>query len=155
MQNKVLEEKLASWHSAGQTITLVTGVFDVLHRAHEQFLRKSKELGDILLVGIESDRRVRELKGADRPVNTEKLRVQNVEKLSIADHVFILPEDFNTPEQRLSLLQLIKPDFLAVSSHSPHLDKKMELMKRVGGKVEVVMQHDPSISTTILLGNRE
>lgn len=131
--------------------TLATGVFDVLHAEHIEFLRRAKALGGRLIVGIESDARVRRLKGEGRPVNGEDVRRKNIERLGIVDEVFVLPEKFDLPEEHLDLLKKIKPDILAVSSHTPHIAEKIQLMKDLGGRVEIVHQHNPNISSTLLI----
>lgn len=132
-------------------IVLVTGVFDLLHDEHLNFLKKAKELGDKLVVGVESDKRVKEIKGITRPVLSEEIRRKNLENLSLADEVFILPEQFNKPEDHLNLVKKVGAKILAVSSHTDHLDKKQQIMEKVGGEVIVVHEHNPEISTTILL----
>ena len=134
-----------------QTVVLATGVFDVLHLEHTIFLKNAKKIGDILLAGVETDLRVRVLKGEGRPINNQKLRVSNLEKLKLADGVFILPKKFEKKEDYLKLLHDIKPDYLAVSSHTPYLEKKKKLMKKVGGELVVVHQHNPEFSTTKLV----
>jgi cytidyltransferase-like protein len=133
------------------TLVLATGVFDVLHKEHRAFLEKAKAAGDVLIVGIESDVRVRKLKGEGRPYFDELVRLQNIEQLQIADEAFILPEQFDRPEDYVGLIRTLKPTILAVSSHSPHIDRKQAVMELVGGRVEVVHQHNPGVSTTILL----
>ncbi len=135
-------------------IVLATGVFDLLHDEHLKFLKAAKAKG-WLLVGIESDARVRAMKGPDRPITTQELRLRNLEQLDIADAVFILPEHFSTPEQRLQLVEEIRPHILAVSSHSDHLDRKRAIMEQVGGEVVVVLDHNPAISTSQLLASRK
>jgi D-beta-D-heptose 7-phosphate kinase / D-beta-D-heptose 1-phosphate adenosyltransferase len=132
-------------------VVLITGVFDVLHEEHITFLRNAKELGGRLLVGIESDVRVQKIKGAARPVNSQQERKKNLEALAIADEVFVLPEKFDTVEDRRRLLKKLHPDILAVSSHTPFLAEKLQLMQEIGGRVEVVHQHNPEVSSTILL----
>lgn len=132
-------------------VVLVTGVFDVLHKEHVAFLKKAKALGGTLYVGLESDVRVSALKGPTRPVNSEEVRKENIEKLGIADTVFILPEQFSRPEDHRALLKKYSPSILAVSEHSPHLLEKQQLMQEIGGRVEIVHQHNPEISTTQLL----
>lgn len=134
-----------------QITVLVTGVFDILHQEHRNFLQKAQALGDRLVVGIESDVRVRELKGPDRPINSQKARVFALEKLRLADEVFVLPEQFSKEEDHFALLEKMKPNILAVSESSPHIDKKEKLMERVGGKVVVVHTHNHAISTTQIL----
>ncbi len=132
---------------------LVTGVFDVLHPEHMLFLQKAKKLGGRLLVGIESDARVQKLKGLARPVNSEEARKKNLLELNIADEVFILPEQFDSPDDHRKLLASVRPDILAVSSHTPHIAEKLQLLKEIGGRVEIVHQHNPSISSTKIIEN--
>ncbi|MCL4208346.1 adenylyltransferase/cytidyltransferase family protein [Patescibacteria group bacterium] len=130
---------------------LVTGVFDLLHEEHLNFLKKAKKLGNRLVIGIESDKRVKEIKGISRPVLSEQIRKKNLEKLLLADEVFILPEQFNKPEDHLNLIKKVGAKILAVSSHTAHLDKKQQIMEKVGGNVVVVHEHNPRVSTSILL----
>lgn len=131
--------------------TLVTGVFDILHQEHRKLLRAAKALGRPLIVGIESDVRVRRLKGQGRPVNSQDVRRAQLLKLELADEVFVLPEEFDTAEDHLALLQTYQPAILAVSSHTPHRAEKSRLMSVIGGRVVVVLEHNPSVSTTQLL----
>ena len=133
---------------------LVTGVFDLLHEEHLIFLRKAKKLGDYLIVGIESDKRVKEIKGDKRPVHSQSERLKRMEFENIADEVIVLPEKFSNKDDHLAFVKSINPDILAVSSHTAHLDKKEAIMKLVGGRVEVIHDHNPDISTTIILNNR-
>lgn len=146
-----LKTLLTQWHAENKKIVLVTGVFDMLHHAHKTFLKKAKQEGDILIVGLECDLRVTQIKGPGRPINAQGQRLDNLEKLNLADYVFILPQEFNKPEHHLQLLHFIKPAILAVSSHTKHLDKKQAMMQGIGGEVKVVMEHDLSISTSILI----
>jgi len=134
-----------------QILVLVTGVFDVLHEEHRYFLDKAKEIGDVLVVGLESDIRVKQIKGENRLLNLQKKRVRNLESWKIADCVFVLPEKFKSSEDHLELLKKIVPDILAVSEHSLHLGKKQQLMKKIGGKVVIVHDHNPAVSTTQIL----
>ena len=132
-------------------IVLATGVFDILHQEHSNFLKKAKAIGDYLIVGVESDVRVRHMKGESRPVNSQAVRIKNLEDLQIADEVFLLPEQFSKPEDHIALIKKIKPRFLAVSSHTHHLEKKQAILKQFGGEVVIVHEHNPKISTTKLL----
>ncbi len=132
---------------------LVTGVFDILHQEHVKFLKKARALGSELIVAVESDKRVRQIKGVGRPVNNQILRKKNLEKLNIASKVIILPEEFSHPEDHLKFLKQLKPDVLAVSSHTAHQKEKASLMAQVGGRLVVVHQHNPEVSTTKIINN--
>lgn len=146
--------KVSRCHQLGQVVVLVTGVFDLLHQEHRTFLEKAKQAGDFLLVGVESDVRVRQIKGPDRPIQTQSLRLDAIQQLSCVDAAFVLPEEFNRPEHYRQLIDEVRPEILAVSSHSPHLDKKRAVLAEFGGKVEVVHQHNPAVSTTQLLSQK-
>lgn len=136
--------------SANYTV-LVTGVFDILHQEHRVFLAKAKALGGRLVVGIESDVRVRQIKGEGRPINSQARRRQQLLDLGLADEVFILPEQFSRSADHERLIATWQPKYLAVSSHTAHLDKKRALVEKYGGEVVVVHQHNPDISTTKLV----
>lgn len=132
---------------------LVTGVFDILHFEHIAFLRAAKELG-FLMVGVESDVRVRQIKGEGRPINSVAVRIAQLRELGIADEIFELPEAFASPDDHRALLARVRPDVLAVSSHTKHLDKKLRLLQEIGGTVEIVREHNPAVSTTLLLAQQ-
>lgn len=142
-------------HQQKKKIVLVTGVFDLIHQEHREFLRKAKAAGDVLIVGLEADVRVQELKGDERPINDQNKRQQQLQNLSVVDLAFVLPEDFCTKQERLDFLKLVKPDVLAVSSHTSFLKEKKELMGEIGGEVQVVHEFNPDISTTKLISENK
>ncbi len=135
---------------ANQTKVLVTGFFDLFHREHRRFLKKAKSEADFLIVGVESDLRARLLKGSERPYQPQSFRVSQLAKLETVDLVVFLPLNFYQSNLRKLLLDLIKPQILAVSSHSPNLEQKRLMIEQFGGKLKVVHQHNPQVSTTIL-----
>lgn len=134
-----------------KNLVLVTGVFDVLHQEHVNFLRKAKNLGDKLIIGIESDVRVKKLKGKGRPINSEEIRMQNLKNFNLAEEIFVLPENMDERKTQEAVIAKIRPDYLAVSSHTPHLKEKKEIIEKFGGKLAVVHEKNPAISTTKLL----
>ncbi len=90
-----------------QKIVFTNGCFDVLHFGHVHYLQQAKRLGDLLVVGLNSDESVRRLKGPSRPVNGEMERAYVLGALSCVDYVVVFEED--TPE---NLIQVVKPDVL-------------------------------------------
>ena len=132
---------------------LVTGCFDVLHPAHTDFLKTAKDKGDLLIIGLESDNRLRELKGKIRPINNQQVRAKNLAMLNPIDFIFPLPEKFTTEKDHLHLLQLIKPQILAISEHDKNLNQKKKLIEKVGGKL-FVFPFDNKYSTTKIITNR-
>ncbi len=88
-------------------IVFTNGCFDILHRGHVAYLEKAKEMGDILILGLNSDSSVRRLKGDSRPINDEVSRATVMAALSSVDYVVIFDED--TP---LNVIKAIRPDVL-------------------------------------------
>lgn len=138
----------------GRRIVFVTGVFDLFHEEHQKFLEKARAAGNFLVVGVEADSRVRELKGPDRPIDTQEVRLQNVIHSDVVDEVGILPEHFSRQEHYQAIMALLEPHVLAVSSHSPYLENKRLLAELYGGKLAIVHEHNPAVSTTKLLEQR-
>lgn len=90
-----------------QKIVFTNGCFDVLHFGHVHYLLETKKLGDILVVGLNSDDSVRRLKGPSRPINGEKERAFVLASLAFVDYVTLFEED--TPEH---LIKIVRPDVL-------------------------------------------
>jgi len=93
---------------SGSSIVFTNGVFDILHRGHVEYLAKAKSLGDVLIVGLNSDASVRRLKGKNRPIQEQTDRAAILLALKAVDYVVLFGED--TPEQ---LIRLIRPNVLA------------------------------------------
>jgi rfaE bifunctional protein nucleotidyltransferase chain/domain len=93
---------------AGKTIVFTNGCFDILHVGHVRYLAAAKRLGDILVVGLNSDASVRELKGIGRPLNSQDDRAEVMAALEAVDHVIIFAE------KRVShLLRQMRPQIYA------------------------------------------
>jgi rfaE bifunctional protein nucleotidyltransferase chain/domain len=91
----------------GHKIVFTNGCFDVLHYGHVHYLLQAKELGDILVIGLNSDNSVRRLKGPTRPINGENERAFVLAALACVDYVTLFEED--TPEE---LIKVVRPDVL-------------------------------------------
>ncbi len=144
-------EKLHEAHAQHKVVVLASGVFDLFHHEHANYLRAAKKAGDMLVVAIESNARTRELKGKNRPVYDEAKRLAAVCKIREVDYAFILPEDFNSKKAYEELVIQLKPDLYAVSSHSDHQENKRALMEKHGGKLVVVYEYNPHVSTTKMI----
>ena len=88
-------------------IVFTNGCFDLLHVGHVQYLREAKKLGDILVLGLNSDSSVKQLKGPSRPIQNENDRAEIISELKSVDYVVIFSDE--TP---LKLIQEVKPDIL-------------------------------------------
>ena len=112
MSSKILVSKklvllLNHLRSKGKRIVFTNGCFDILHVGHVDYLSKAKALGDILVVGLNSDSSVRNIKGKNRPINNERDRAKVLSSLSSVDYVSIFSE--STPQR---LIKKLKPDVL-------------------------------------------
>ncbi|MBC8382242.1 MAG: D-glycero-beta-D-manno-heptose 1-phosphate adenylyltransferase [Candidatus Cloacimonetes bacterium] len=94
-------------HDTDRKIVFTNGCFDIIHRGHIEYLNKAKKLGDILIIGLNSDDSVRRLKGVNRPINYEQDRAVVLDNLKQVDYVCIFDED--TPYE---LIKIIQPDIL-------------------------------------------
>lgn len=94
-----------------QKIVFTNGCFDLLHAGHVEYLERAKKFGDVLILGLNSDRSVRKLKGKGRPINSERDRARVLAGLSSVDLITIFNED--TPRQ---LILAIQPDVLVKGS---------------------------------------
>lgn len=102
-----LEAWLARARLLQKRIVFTNGCFDLLHRGHLHYLAEARDLGDLLLVGVNSDASVARLKGPDRPLNTVEDRAFALASLSVVDGVMVFEED--TPAE---LIQRVQPDVL-------------------------------------------
>jgi len=100
-------ELVAQLRAAGKTIVFTNGVFDLLHIGHLRYLQQARSLGNALIVGLNSDRSVRAIKGPDRPITPEAERAEVLEALSCVDGVVVFDEE--TPHD---LIAAVQPDVL-------------------------------------------
>lgn len=107
VSNENLKFHLSNWFSQNKKIVFTNGCFDLIHQGHKDLLNKAKSLGDILIVGLNSDQSVKRLKGINRPIQNEKERAKNLFEIGIVDKVIIFDED--TPDR---LITEIKPHVL-------------------------------------------
>ena len=105
IEQSKIEELTNQIKKQGKTIVATNGCFDILHVGHVRYLKKSKEFGDVLIVGLNSDASVRSIKGPNRPINNEFDRAEVLCALNSVDYVVLFDED--SPRD---LLELIKPN---------------------------------------------
>ncbi len=132
---------------------LVGGCFDLLHFGHIQFLASAKQLGDHLIVALESDENVRRMKGPTRPIHTQKQRQSMLEALRVVDEVILLPP-LNTDAGYAALVTSVRPAVIAITKDDPMESKKRDHAALINARVEIIAKiHTPSTSQlTKLLG---
>jgi len=110
------------------------GCFDILHRGHVHVLRQAKAAGDLLIVALNSDRSVQEIKGANRPVLPETDRVELIGAMEMVDYVIV----FDEPDP-YKLIAAIKPDILAKGGDwSAEKIIGADVVEQAGGRVVVI-----------------
>jgi D-beta-D-heptose 7-phosphate kinase / D-beta-D-heptose 1-phosphate adenosyltransferase len=130
----------------GRSVVFTNGVFDILHAGHVHFLRQAKGLGDILVVGVNSDESTRRLKGKNRPINSESDRLALVAALDSVDHVVLFDEDMPT-----SLIRVLRPDIhVKGGDYAGEALPEAEAVRDVGGEVVILPLHE-SLSTTSVI----
>jgi len=126
-----LQKKVDTLRKEGKKIVLSSGSWDMLHVGHMRYLNTAKQKGDFLIVGVDSDKKIKKRKGPDRPIVSEEERIEMLSHLASVDAIFLKK---HTDESGY-LIKLVSPDVLIVSEstkHSPeHLDGIKEYCKEV------------------------
>lgn len=129
-----LQKRLSQWRDQGLRIVFTNGCFDLLHRGHVEYLSKASDMGDVLVVGLNTDASVRRLKGESRPVNDEAARAMVLASLACVDAVVLFGED--TPYE---LIKAVRPDVLVKGAdYKPEEIVGYDIVTSYGGKVETV-----------------
>ena len=132
--------------AGGRTVVFTNGVFDLLHPGHVRYLQAARALGDALIVGLNSDRSVRAIKGADRPINEESERAEVLLAFGCVDAVTIFDEE--TPQ---AIINAVKPDVLVKGADwAPDRIVGRDTVEERGGRV-VRMDLSPGFSTSHLI----
>ncbi|MBO6305399.1 MAG: D-glycero-beta-D-manno-heptose 1-phosphate adenylyltransferase [Selenomonadaceae bacterium] len=119
---------------SGKKTVFTNGCFDILHRGHIEYLTAAKSLGDVLVVGLNSDSSVKKLKGETRPLNTESDRAYVLDALKAVDVVVIFEED--TAEK---IIDFIKPDVYAKGGdYTLETLPEAKVVASYGGKTELL-----------------
>ncbi len=130
----------------GRKVVFTNGCFDIMHAGHVRYLEKAKRLGDILVVGLNSDRSVRKIKGRGRPVVSERDRAAVLAALKVVDYVVLFDEP--TP---IRLIEVVRPDVLVKGA-----DWKQgqivgeELVRSYGGRVRRITLLEGRSTTKII-----
>jgi D-glycero-beta-D-manno-heptose 1-phosphate adenylyltransferase len=132
--------------AAGKRIVFTNGVFDLLHAGHVRYLRHARSLGDVLIVGLNSDRSVRANKGPGRPITPERERAEILEALTCVDAVVVFAEE--TP---YDLIRAVQPDVLVKGDDwAEDAIVGRDIVEQHGGRV-VRIPLEPGRSTSAII----
>jgi D-beta-D-heptose 7-phosphate kinase / D-beta-D-heptose 1-phosphate adenosyltransferase len=141
-----LDARLRADRAAGRRIVFTNGCFDVLHRGHTTYLAQAAELGDVLVVAINSDDSVRRLKGVDRPVNVAADRASVLGALGCVDYVTVFDTDTPVP-----LLERLRPDvYVKGGDYTPEMLEETAVVTSFGGQVRM-LGYVPAQSTSAMV----
>ena len=150
LRNKIisgndLAQSLAIWKFQGQKIVFTNGCFDILHLGHIDYLAKAADLGQVLLIGLNTDASVSRIKGPHRPLQDQDSRAMVLASLGFVTAVVLFDED--TPYELISLVQ---PDILVKGAdYKPEEIIGYDIVKANGGDV-VTLEFLPGYSTSAI-----
>jgi len=141
-----LKELVSAWKKEGKKVVFTNGVFDLLHIGHITYMAKASELGDKLIIGLNSDSSVKRIKGDDRPVNDENSRAALLAALFFVDAIVLFNED--TP---INLITSLMPDILVKGADYDieNIVGAKEVLAN-GGEVKTISFVDGYSSTSII-----
>lgn len=128
------EDLVTEWKSAGNKIVFTNGCFDILHMGHVDYLEKARNLGDKLIIGLNTDNSVSRFKGSERPIQDQHSRARVMAALSSVDAVVLFDED-----NPLELISALLPDILVKGSD--YLAENIvgaDVVKKNGGEVKII-----------------
>lgn len=141
-----LTELVEALRGVQQRIVFTNGVFDILHAGHTTYLDAARALGDVLIVGLNSDSSVKRLKGPDRPINTEIDRATVLAALRSVDHVVLFEQD--TP---LELITMIVPDVLVKGGdYTRQTIVGADIVEQHGGRVVTIPLVEGRSTTNVI-----
>ncbi|MEP7104165.1 MAG: adenylyltransferase/cytidyltransferase family protein [Candidatus Dojkabacteria bacterium] len=134
----------------GKKVVFTAGAWDMLHVGQARYIQEAKEMGDVLVVGVTSNAAIRKVKGPNRPILDEKVRLEMLSHLRWVDFVTLIPEPSCQP-----CLGLLKPDIYVTVKEDWNENykdsKEYKTVKKYNGEVIVVDRQSPYISTTKIL----
>jgi D-beta-D-heptose 7-phosphate kinase/D-beta-D-heptose 1-phosphate adenosyltransferase len=141
-----LKKEIDQLKRTGKKIVFTNGCFDILHTGHTRYLREARKLGDVLVLGLNSDASIRSIKGEKRPIVPEAERADVMASLESVDYLTI----FNEPTP-LELIELLKPDVLVKGGDWAEKDiVGGDAVRKWGGTVAVIPEIKGASTTNII-----
>lgn len=139
---QTIEARVQSARGLGMKIVLTSGTFDIFHEGHARYLEQARSRGDLLIVGVDSDEKVRRRKGENRPVVGEDERMEILCHSRHVDLVFLKGAD----DLRWQLIRTVHPDVL-IATRETYMEDDLVALKEICGEV-VVLEPQAATSTT-------
>jgi D-beta-D-heptose 7-phosphate kinase/D-beta-D-heptose 1-phosphate adenosyltransferase len=127
----------------GLRIVLTSGSFDLVHLGHVKYLAKAKELGDVLIVGVDSDAKIRRRKGDDRPMVPQAERLEMLAHQRPVDVIYLKDDE----EERWALIDAVRPDVLVLSTDHSYDEAEQTRLRELCGELRV-LERQASVTTS-------
>jgi D-beta-D-heptose 7-phosphate kinase/D-beta-D-heptose 1-phosphate adenosyltransferase len=138
-----------AYRNSGKRIVFTNGCFDILHSGHVTYLHRAKDLGDVLIVGLNTDESIKRIKGENRPINSLIDRLQVLAGLSSVDH--IVPFGSRNDDTPVPLIRIVRPHVFAKGGdYTKEKLPEAETVEAYGGEI-VFLDHIPDHSTTRII----
>jgi D-beta-D-heptose 7-phosphate kinase/D-beta-D-heptose 1-phosphate adenosyltransferase len=138
-----LEEKVGHLKGIGLKIVLTSGSFDLVHLGHVKYLARAKELGDVLVVGVDSDEKIRHRKGEDRPMVPEGERLEMLAHQRPVDLIFLKEEG----GERWALIKAVRPDVLVLTEDHGYSEEELTELRDLCASIEV-LERQSAVTTS-------
>lgn len=148
-QGKILTDReylgrvVESFRTLGLRVVLTQGSWDLIHIGHARYMKQAKQLGDILVVGVDSDEKIRHRKGPDRPVVPQSERLEMVSHLRYPDIVVLKEAD----DPKWHLIKTVSPDVLVVTKRQKYNEKEIKEIKKYCREI-VALESQATTSTS-------
>lgn len=140
---EALEEKVRHLKGIGLEIVLTSGSFDLVHLGHVKYLARAKELGDVLVVGVDSDEKIRRRKGEDRPMVPQDERLEMLAHQRPVDLIFLKEDE----GERWALIKAVRPDVLVLTKDHSYSDEDLVALREYCGAIEV-LERQSAVTTS-------
>jgi rfaE bifunctional protein nucleotidyltransferase chain/domain len=127
----------------GLRIVLTSGSFDLIHLGHVKYLAKAKALGDVLVVGVDSDAKIRRRKGEDRPMVPERERLEMLAHQRPVDLLYLKPDE----EERWALIKAVEPDVLVLTADHSYTEEEQAALEGIVGEI-AILERQATITTS-------
>jgi len=138
-----ITRKVSHLRGLDYKIVLTSGSFDLIHLGHVKYLSRAKEFGGILVVGVDSDAKIRRRKGEDRPMVPEAERLEMLAYQRPVDLIYLKDDD----EPRWALIKAVAPDVLVLTEDHSYTEAQQEELLTIVGRIEVVTRQ-ASVTTS-------
>lgn len=129
-----MRELVAHLRGIGLRVVLTSGSFDLIHLGHVKYLARAKELGDVLVVGVDSDAKIKRRKGPDRPMVPEGERLEMLAHQRPVDLIFLKGDE----HERWGLIKAVSPDVLVLTADHSYSESDQEGLLEFVGAIEVI-----------------